>query len=108
MTGLQLISLFATCLSILTGLFGSGVAVKAYSCIQEEKKRQKAQELGVQALLRDRLYSMYYKYKAVGYRSPHGTENFENIWIQYENLGKNGVMLDIRNKFYELPIQECM
>jgi len=29
--------------------------------------------------------------------------NLENVYIQYHNLGANGVMDDLRNKFLALP-----
>ena len=36
----------------------------------------------------------------------YAKENFENMWVQYESLGANGVMSDIHNKFMNLPIDE--
>ncbi len=60
-------------------------------------------QLGVQALLRDRLYDMYYKYHERGYAPWYAKENFENLYKQYHSLGENGVMDDYRTKFMRLP-----
>lgn len=69
-------------------------------------KRMEALERGVQALLRDRLYQAYNHYSEKGYASVHARENFENMWRQYHNLGKNGVMDDIHEKFLDLPTEQ--
>ena len=42
-------------------------------------------------------------YKEKGYAPLYARESFENCWVQYEKLGKNGVMADIRAKFLALP-----
>lgn len=68
-------------------------------------KRMEALERGVQAILRDRLYQTYNHHSEKGYASVHARENFENMYQQYHNLGKNGVMDDIREKFLELPTE---
>lgn len=66
-------------------------------------KRMEALERGVQAILRDRLYQAYNHFMEKGYAPLYARENFENMYQQYHNLGKNGVMDDIRDKFLELP-----
>lgn len=58
-----------------------------------------ALELGVQALLRAQMIDGYYKYKDAGEVPLNVKENFENLWVQYEKLGKNGVMSDIHKEF---------
>lgn len=63
-------------------------------------------KLGLQALLRDRLYSSYNKYKYDwGYAPLYAKENFENCYTQYEKLGENGVMEQIHKEFMELPTE---
>ena len=47
----------------------------------------------------------YNNYLEKGYAPIYARQNFENCWLQYERLGKNGVMKDIRTKFLELPTQ---
>ena len=93
-------------LPILSFLFGGGALVAIIKLLLRLNGRIKANEKGTQALLRDRLYHIYYKYKELGYRSSHSTENFENIYEQYHTLGANGVMDDVRTKFYALDLKE--
>ena len=95
--------------SLLSLLFGSGVLVAAwrylYGRIKASERKTEAVQLGVQALLRDRLIDQYNKYSEKGYAPIYVKENFENMWTQYHNLGKNGVMDDIHVKFMELPTE---
>ena len=93
-------------LPILSFLFGGGALVAIIKLLLKLNNRIKANEKGTQALLRDRLYHIYYKYKDLGYRTSHSTENFENIYTQYHTLGANGVMDDVRKNFYELELLE--
>lgn len=66
-------------------------------------KRMEALERGVQAILRDRLYQSYHHFHEKGYAPLYARDNFENMYQQYHALGKNGVMDDYREKFFELP-----
>ena len=66
----------------------------------------RALQSGVQALLRAQMIDLYNHYKAKGYAPLYARESFENVWVQYEHLGKNGVMSDLRNKFLALPTHE--
>ena len=61
---------------------------------------------GVQALLRDRLTQGYKYHETLGYADIDDRNNLENVYIQYHNLGKNGVMDDLRNKFLALPTHQ--
>lgn len=63
----------------------------------------KALQRGVQALLRAQMITYYNHYADKGCAPIYARESFENCWIQYERLGKNGVMKDIREKFLSLP-----
>lgn len=58
---------------------------------------------GLQAMLRAQMISDYNHYLEKGFAPIYARESFENCWIQYERLGKNGVMQDIRTKFMALP-----
>ena len=58
---------------------------------------------GVQALLRDRLLQGYKFFRQQGWADEDDRMNLENVYIQYHNLGANGVMDDLRNKFLALP-----
>lgn len=64
-----------------------------------------ATKLGIQALLRDRLYWTYNHYNTKGYAPIYARENFENMYNQYHSLGANGVMDDIKEKFENLPTE---
>ena len=70
--------------------------------------RIKAIQMGVQALLRAQMVEYYNHYHAKGYAPLYARESFENCWIQYERLGKNGVMADLRAKFLALPTHDDM
>ena len=71
--------------------------------LKASEQKQNALELGVQALLRDRLIYQYEKYKARGYAPIYAKENFENLYEQYHRLGANGVMDSIHEEFKNLP-----
>ncbi len=71
--------------------------------LKASEQKQNALELGVQALLRDRLIYQYEKYKAKGYAPIYAKENFENLYEQYHRLGANGVMDSIHEEFKNLP-----
>lgn len=97
-------------ISILSLLFGSGLVVTVgryfLKRIKANDLKTEAVQKGVQALLRDRLYDKYEYYNALGYAPIRARENFENMWTQYHNLGKNGVMDDIHDKFKLLPTEK--
>jgi len=66
----------------------------------------KGVRLGVQALLRAQMIDDYNRYSEKGYAPIYARENFENCWKQYHNLGANGVMDDLHNKFLQLPTEK--
>ena len=94
---------------VLTFLFGGGtlVTVLRYfnSRIKENAKKTEAVQLGVQALLRDRLITEYNCRLERGYAPIYAKDNFENMWAQYHNLGKNGVMDDVHVRYMALPTE---
>jgi hypothetical protein len=61
---------------------------------------------GVQALLRAQMINDYNKWVEKGYAPIYARQNFENCWKNYHDLGVNGVMDDLHNKFLELPTDE--
>ena len=95
---------------ILSLLFGSGLLITiltaVWNKIKQNEKKTESVQLGVQALLRDRLYSTYLKYAEKGYAPIYARENFENMYNQYHILGANGVMDDIYHKFMQLPLEK--
>ena len=73
--------------------------------IKALKDTDYTQRKGIQAILRDRLYSLSNKYLKANCIDKDGLENFENIYQQYHALGKNGVMDALRDKVLNLPIE---
>lgn len=64
----------------------------------------KAAKLGVQALLRDRMYEYYDKYhEEKKYAPKWAKENYDNMYKQYHSLGENGVMDTYHEEFMLLP-----
>lgn len=96
--------------SVISLLFGSGVLLAVVKPIAARIKandaRTEAVCLGVQAMLRNDMIQLYNKYVEQGYAPIYAKQNFENMWRQYHNLGANGVMDDIHEKFLELPTQK--
>lgn len=98
-----------TLANILTLLFGSGIltAVCRYllARIKANDQKTEAVRAGVQALLRDRLISEYNSRLDKGFAPIYAKDNFENMWTQYHNLGKNGVMDSIHESYMALPTE---
>lgn len=65
-----------------------------------------AMKKGLQALLRSNLIENYNHYTMKGYAPIYARENFENAYTQYHNLGANGVIDGIREKFFQLPTDD--
>lgn len=65
----------------------------------------KALRLGVQAILRSQMITMFEEYSTKGYAPVHVRDNFQNVWTQYHSLYVNGVMDDLHDKFMALPIK---
>ena len=67
------------------------------------EEQNKATQLGVQALLRDRLLQAFEYYLARGWISAGERDNVDNMYKQYEALGENNVISDIYNDVRALP-----
>lgn len=63
-------------------------------------------KLGLQALLRSQMISDYNYYSRIGHAPIYAKENYENVWRQYHNLGMNGVMDNLHEKFLALPEED--
>ena len=94
---------------ILSLLFGSGlltaILTAVWKKIKNNEKKTESVQLGIQALLRDRLCHTYMKYTEKGYAPIYARENFETMYKQYHTLGANGVMDDVYKKFMALPLE---
>lgn len=71
---------------------------------EEVTKKDEVLKRGVQALLRHELYELYdIYYKGEKYAPLDVKNDFENIYLSYHNLGKNGVMDGMHERFMSLP-----
>lgn len=62
--------------------------------------------LGVKAMLRAQMISEFNKWEELGYAPIYARDNFQNLWEQYHAIkGANGVMDDIRDRFFDLPTE---
>ena len=59
---------------------------------------------GVQAVLRDRILERCTYHERLVYADVHDRENIEPMYEAYHNLGGNGMVTDLYNKFRTLPI----
>lgn len=66
----------------------------------------KALKKGVQALLRGQMISDYNEWSERRYAPLYARQNFENMWVQYDALGEDGVLEDLHNKFLALPTDQ--
>lgn len=88
-----------------SGILGIGTK-SILNRLRSQESRQEAVELGVQALLRDRMLHSYNKYIELQYAPIYAKENFENMYRQYHGLGGNGVMTQLHAEFMELPTEK--
>lgn len=68
-----------------------------------QKARQNAVELGVQALLRANIISIYNKYMDRGEIPIYERENIDHLYKEYKALGGNGVIESLMEKLTDLP-----
>lgn len=92
----------------ILSLLGIGsIAISAWGFLFKIAKKTalsiKAIKPGLQAVLRAQMINDYNYYTEKGFAPIYAKDNFQNCWDQYENLGVNGVMNDIHNKFMQLP-----
>ena len=73
--------------------------------IRLQMLQNRAMKLAVQAILRDRLLQAFQECRRQGYANPDERQNFENLYSQYHSLGGNGVIDDLRQKFFNLPLK---
>ena len=86
------------------GLIVGGVYKVMVNKFKRANEQYTAIKLAIQAMLRDRLYQIYHECKQANGATHIQRENFNNLYVQYHALGANGVMDDVRAKFFALPI----
>lgn len=74
--------------------------------VADIQKTNKAQNLGLQTVLKDLLKIRYLEWIDRGYAPMDARDDLEHMFQSYELLGKNGVMNDLRNKFLSLPLEK--
>ena len=95
--------------AILGGIIGffstklRNLSKKAKEKEEENQKKDKAIEEGVQALLRNELVRRYREYETKGELSILDKENIEDMFIQYQKLGGNGTVKQLMNELLKLP-----
>ena len=88
--------------SAILGLIGFGF--KTLKKRQDEQdKKNRAIENGVQALLRNELIRRYREYESKGEISIIDKENVEHMFEEYKNLGGNGTVAKMYEDLLELP-----
>lgn len=70
--------------------------------VKKDKKKDKAIETGVQALLRNEIIRRYREFESKGEISILDQENLDEMFTQYKNLGGNGTVKKMMNELYEL------
>ena len=73
--------------------------------IKLQVHQNKAMKAAVQAILRDKLLQRFLLCRLQGYATSEERQNFESMYVQYHLLGGNGVMDDVRQKFFDLPME---
>lgn len=70
--------------------------------LKKNKKKDKAIEEGVQALLRNEIIRRYREFESKGEISILDQENLEEMFTQYQNLGGNGTVKKMMNDLNSL------
>lgn len=89
--------------ALFSGMVGFGVI--EYKKLLLKFKEHDAVKLGVQALLRDRIYQMYTHYMDKGFFPLYARENVSALFCQYKLLGGNGMIDDLMEKLMSLPTE---
>ena len=87
-------------------LFGvPGMIAGMLAFVRLQVRQNRAVRDGLRAILRDRLLQVFRRCAAQGGADSDERQYFENMYVQYHSLGGNGVMDDIRRKFFDLPLR---
>jgi len=79
------------------------IATNAIGIIKKDRKKDKAIENAVQALLRNELIRRYREYKTKNEMTILDKENIEHMFEEYENLGGNGTVKELMDELLEVP-----
>lgn len=99
---MEKINILQIILSYLLPTILGGIVGFISAKLKKNKKKDKAIEEGVQALLRNEIIRRYREFESKGEISILDQENLEEMFIQYQNLGGNGTVKKMMNDLYEL------
>jgi hypothetical protein len=83
----------------------AGAIKHLYSRQKAQAARQEAVEEGLQALLHDRIFSVYAECKAKKYASVEDMRNLEYLYRPYHNLGGNGTGTELYERVKSMPTE---
>ena len=78
-------------------------AAAVESRAEADRVEREAMMAGMQAMLRDRLLQGFRFYEEQGYADYDDRSNMMNMYQAYHNLGQNGVMDSMYERFLALP-----
>ena len=73
--------------------------------VKDIQTTNKAQNAGLQSVLKDLLKIRYLEWIKKGYAPLDARDDLEKMYQSYHKLGANGVMDNMRKQFLELPIK---
>lgn len=87
--------------------FGSAITAlgMAYKKLRKKLAKQAALELGIQALLRDRIIQIHNYYLDKGFCPIYARENISALYQSYHELGGNGTVTDLIERLMDLPTE---
>lgn len=74
--------------------------------VKDIQLTNKAQNAGLQSVLRDLLKIRYLSRIEKGYTTIDAKDDLEKMYQSYHNLGGNSTITELRNKFIKLPLRE--
>lgn len=93
--------LFSLIISVLTSLLGYCVGK-----FRNSFKELGALKSGLQALLRDRMLTLYFEARSKGSTTIENKNNFDNLYNNYHALGLNGVMDQIHEEYMDMEVSD--
>ena len=88
-------------LSITTSIIGYWIGK-----VRNTTKEADAIKHGLQAILRDRMVSLYHEAHQISYTTIEEKSNFDNLYNCYHSLGANGVMDEIHSEYMNMEVRQ--
>jgi hypothetical protein len=77
------------------------------AAIKQLRRKQKATEDGLQALLHDRIFSIYSDCYQKGYASIDDIRNLDYLYQPYHALGGNGTGTELYERVKKMPAEQA-